>query len=416
MKKRGNKWIFVSLAIVVVIAVSAIIYFKYPVEKSGFEINRVLVKSLIKEGETLNSTLRIANLGDKNGFKIEILGMEEAVSLNEKNFLLEKNENREIKLSFNEISLPKGIYVGSLKITNGEIEKFVPVILEIQEDKPYFAINMEVSPQYKEIVRGKEIVSKVDFFNLKDTDTHSVQIEYKIFDKEGNSIASENETLILGSKLSIQQSMTVPKNAEKGSYVFATILNFENSTAISSYLFEVSSKKITFTFLNENFFQVFILFLLFIITIIIVYILYERNKLLMSLKSDQKSELKYYSHGIEKQKHASLKKAASSNERKKILNEFNDAKEKIIGKIKELQVEQRRELQKLKGKKSEDYVRKKISKWKKEVFPKALKSAEINSKLKKKLSVLDEAYSSGFISEEAYKKGKSRIESAAKGK
>ena len=98
------------------------------------------------------------------------------------------------------------------------------------------------------------------------------------------------------------------------------------------------------------------------------------------------------------------------------MKEFSDAKEKIIGKIKELQDEQRRELQKLREKKGKNFIKKIIGKWKREVFPKALKSARINEKLKKKLSVLDKAYSGGYISKRAYKKVKSRIERQGKNK
>jgi len=97
-------------------------------------------------------------------------------------------------------------------------------------------------------------------------------------------------------------------------------------------------------------------------------------------------------------------------EKEKIVKEFKDAKNKIIKKIKEVQTSQRKEFKKLSKKKSKEDMEKKLGEWKKEAYPKALKSVEIDYKLKIKLGALKEAYEKGYISKESYKKGKSRIE------
>lgn len=410
MNKNRINFLWIIAVIAVSSAILVFLYLNYAPKNETFDLNKVLLKSVINENEDLNTSFRVVNFGESRNFKINVLDLENLVLLNEKDFYLDNYESKDVSVYFNGKNAGPGVYIGSFEIQAEKERKILPVIFEIQSFSPYFAINLDINSAYKEVAPGKEIVSNINFFNLKDVETHPVDVEYNIVDMNGKVMASEKQKIIIGSKLSAQEIMKVPEELTQGNYVFAVILNFDGSISTSTYLFSIVDKKINFNFVNANFFQIFILSILFIVTIIIIYILYERNRLLSGLKSDQKSELKYYSHGIEQQKHASLKRAVSSKEKKKILNEFNDAKEKIIGKILELQGEQRKEFQKLKEKRSDDYVKKKIKKWKKEVFPKALKSAEINEKLKKKLSVLDEAYSSGFISEESYKKGKSRIE------
>lgn len=410
MKKKTLNFLWIIAIIAVSSAILIFLYFNYMPKSGTFDLNKVLLKSVINEDEDLNTSFRIVNFGERRNFTIDVFDLENFVFLDERNFSLDNYESKDISVHFDGKNASPEVYVGSFEIKSGNEKKILPVVFEIQSFSPYFALSLDINSIYKEIAPGKEIVSNVNFFNLKDVESHPVEVEYKIVDVNGKIAASEKQKIIIGSKLSVQETMKVPEELAPNNYIFAVVLNFDGSVSTSTYLFGVTDKKINFSLIGVDFFQIFILFTLFIITVIIIYILYERNKLLSRLKSDQKSEIKYYSHGIEKQKHESLKKAASKGEKNRILAEFNDAKEKIIDKIKELQEEQRKELQKMGEKRNEDYVRKKISKWKKEVFPKALKSAEINEKLKKKLSVLNEAYSEGYISEEAYKKGKFRIE------
>ncbi|MEK6760697.1 MAG: hypothetical protein AABX93_02115 [Nanoarchaeota archaeon] len=410
IKDKKHNFLWIIAIILVSSAILIFLYANYATTDGTFDLNKVLLKSVINEGESFNTSFRVVNFGENRNFTIGTRDLEGMVFPSNENFQLDNYESVDIPVFFDGKDVKPEVYVGSFEIKTENEMKILPIIFEIQSFSPYFAISLDINSIYKNVAPGKEITANVNFFNLKDTETHPVDVEYKIMGVDGEIVVSEKQKIIVGSKLSIQEIIKIPEDLKPGSYVLGVVINFDGSISTSTYLFSVVDKKINFDFINVDFFQIFILSTLFLITIIIIYILYERNRLLLRLRSDQKSEIRYYSKGIERQKHASMKKAASTKERRKILHEFNDAKEKIIGKIKELQKDQRSELKKLRTKKSEDYVQKKIGKWKTEVFPRALKSAEINGKLKKKLSVLEEAYNSGYISEEAYRKGKSRIE------
>jgi len=416
--KLGKKKFPTMMAVLIIIALIALLvsffgYINYKPNNSGFDVNRILIKSVVNEKDALNNVFKITNLNERKNFIIEINNLEKIISLSDNNFSLSVGESKEITSSLKSNSLP-GIYIGSLKIKGDKGEKIIPTVIEIQSPDPYFAINFDINPKYKDIQKKGEITSNINFYNLKDSGTHNVEINYLIISQNGESKFSEKENISLGSRYTLTKRINMPEKIISGNYIFAVILNFDGSISTSTFLFDISNQKVSLDFINPNLMQISIFVLLFLIIIIIIYILIERNEILSKLKRQQKSELEFYSKGIEKQKKISLKKAESEKERGKIFNEFKDAKNKIIRKIKDIQKKQVDELSKLKEKKDKKYLENKVKKWRKEIYPKALKSVEISSELKRKLRALERAYSEGYISEESYKKGKSRIESEGK--
>ena len=135
----------------------------------------------------------------------------------------------------------------------------------------------------------------------------------------------------------------------------------------------------------------------------------ERDNLLLKLKYQQKSELKFYANKIEKQKESLLNKAKNEKEREKINHDYSDARSKILRGIKGEQKRQRSEIKELSNKKQSGEANRKIRRWRKQTYAKALEKAEINSKLKMKLATLKRAYSEGYIRKDSYKKGETRL-------
>ena len=417
IKINGKKFPTIMTALIILAIVALFVSFfgfaNYNPNNSGFDVNRILIKSVVNQNDALNNIFKITNLNEKKNFLIEINNLENIISLSDNNFSLNVGESKEITSYLKSNSLP-GIYVGSLKIKSDRGEKIIPAVIEIQSVDPYFAINFDVNPKYKDIQKNGEITSNINFYNLKDSGKHNVEIDYQIISQDGKRVLSEKENLSLDSRYTLTKKINMPEKITAGSYVLGVTLNFDGSISTSTFLFDVSNQKISLDFLNLDLVQISIFVLLFLIIIIIVYILVERNEILSKLKRQQKSELEFYSNGIEKQKRISLKKAESEKERGKVFNEFKDAKNKIIRKIKDIQKKQVSELSKLKDKKDKKYLENKVKKWRKEIYPKALKSVEISGEMKKKLEALERAYTEGYITEDSYKKGKSRLESEGK--
>jgi len=409
MKKKNILLIFaVSFIIVGAIFFT---YSEYSKDKNSFNVNPVLLKSVIKQGEISSSNFKITNLKEEGNFQIDVIGLDNLTSLRENNFKLSNLDSKEIEIIFNGLDSAMGIYVGSLIVKDSLKEKAVPVILEIQSQEIIFAVNLDVGSKYKEIEKKGNTLTDVKFFNLKDTEMHSLEVEYVIKDINGKILVSETEIMTVGSKSSITKTISLPDNTESGKYVFGVTAKYENSVSTSSYLFDVVDKK-KGILSDMNLFSSLVVIFLFVIIILIIYILYERNKLFLALKSQHGSELKFYSDNVEKQKKESLAKARTVKEKKKILNEFNKAKEEIINEIKKEQKKQKTEFKELRKSKDKKAIEQKLQEWKKGVYPKALEAAQIDQELKLKLMALERAYSEGYISKKSYRKGSSRIKSA----
>ena len=379
---------------------------------SDFTTDKILIKSIIKEGESLNSTFTIESQ-EKNDFNIEMTDLKNLISLSEESFSLDSNEAKEITITFIGENSSPDVYAGSLKIKSQNSEEIIPVILEIISLDPYFAINMDVDSKYREIKKGSNLVAGVNFFNLKNTETLSSDVEYKVINLDGEPIFKENENIAIGSKSTITKTVQIADNVKEGNYVFAAILKYQNSTSTASYFFTVSNKFSAADFLNEDIFIAAILVILFIIVGIIIYILSERDKLVSKLKEQQKSELKFYANRIEKQKESLLKSAKSKREKEKINRDYSDARNKVLKEIKREQKNQRIELKKLSGKKRDVEVEKRIKKWREQTYAKAVAKAQIKQEIKAKLGTLKRAYSEGYISKDSYKKVEKRLSKKA---
>ncbi|MEK6897747.1 MAG: hypothetical protein AABX28_00130 [Nanoarchaeota archaeon] len=404
--KKGLAFVFV------IILLSALVVSA----ENSFSINQVFMKSVMKQGENLETAFKITNTGDEMEFSIEVAGMEKIVSVTENNFALKKDESKEIKLLFNSSGSEPGIYAGSLKINKGIEKEEIPIILELQTEQTLFAVNLDVSPEHKEIEKNGETSTGINLINLMDKRTHDVEIDYFILDINGKVVASEQSQINIGTKSAITKNIPLPENIEEGKYIFAVVIKSELTVSTSSYLFSVVKKKIKIPFDISEFLPAIIIVLLFAIMIVIFYIVYERNRLFSELRRQHKSELEFYSKGIEEHKKASLAKAKTLKEKEEIIEEFRDAKEKILQGIKKEQSNQRRELKKLKKEKNDKAIKGKLDEWRRDIYPKALKSAEISQKLKLKLGALKRAYSEGYITKESYEKGESRIERKIKRK
>ena len=62
----------------------------------------------MKEGEIFNTTLKIANFKESNKFEIGVLNLENLVFLNEKDFVLNDGETKDIEISFLQVASGEG--------------------------------------------------------------------------------------------------------------------------------------------------------------------------------------------------------------------------------------------------------------------------------------------------------------------
>ncbi len=376
-----------------------------------FKTNLVLFRSIVKENEIFENQLKITNIDKESKYTIKLNNFDDFIKISENNFSLNPNENKTINITFNSNGKDPGIYVGSLIINNNESEKEIPLILEVQSDETYYAIQIETNPENKLIKQEGVSKTRINLFNVRDTRTHDLSIKYLIINTYGDTILKDDEIINVGTKTSFEKTFIIPKDTPIGNYIFSILVNEENSVSTSSYQFEVTSKR---TSEERNFILIASIFIIFILIgiLLTIYMIYERNKLFGILKYRQKNDLINYRRKIENEEKNVLLKSKSKKERDKKIKELVTAKKRLLFEMKKEQKIQREKFAELDKKKSKELLKNQLEKWRREGYNKAIKSAKLSKNLSFKLVKLEEAYKEGYISKDSYEKGSERIKKA----
>ncbi len=211
-----------------------------------FEVDQLLIKTLIKSGDVGGTTLKITNTGSKStSYNIEVFGLKEIVTVSELEFALKPGQSKTLNIEFRSqipekyITYSPGVYVGKFIISSKGQTYVLPLILEIESRDVLFDTNINVAPHYKELSPGENLVIDVRLFNLKSRQPESVTINYKIKDLDDNTLITETETVVVESQTSFIKSMRMPKNLDIGTYVFIVETQYGTSIGTASYLFSV---------------------------------------------------------------------------------------------------------------------------------------------------------------------------------
>lgn len=417
MKKR-------LLILILFFAISTIAIFLYlldagviniETETVSFEVSPSLFKIILDKGDTINAVFNVENLGDDENFNFKIGDLEGMLSSETDSLLIRRDESKKVNLNISTINSSYGVHVGHLSVSNSE-EKKVPVIISVHTNTQLFALSLNVAADSKQIGRGDDIGFEVKIFKLYDVSLHPITLQYEIFNLDGEKIFSEPEEVTVSSGSSqFTKRFSLPENIAFGDYVFAVTLNNLETTTTASFIFSLAEKQAISYFFDADINVLAILVIIFVAVLffIMLMILYERKKLFYQLKKQHALEIIESRRNIFYKRKKYLAGAKNEKQKKKILEEFNDAKNKILAELRKQHRKQIGELKKLKEKKIK-YQERKLHQWKKEGYSTALKSAQISRNLKNKLAALKTAYSEGIIREESYKKGVSELTSADK--
>ncbi len=401
----------------IILLAAALLLYPYgnrSLEQDSFNVNPPLFKIVLNKGETINTDLNIKNLAEKKNFILNIGDLDHIISLDKSNLVIDKEESAHINVYISGLEASYGAHMGHISVSNGIDEKIIPFVVSVHSPKQLFGINLDVAAENKQLTKKEQLVTNIKFFNLYDGETHTLDVDYKILNVNGETVFSDSEQITMASKSSFTKKFSLPESIKTGDYVFVVSLNYLDTVTTSSYLFLVVDKKQPFSFFNINFLTWAVVIFVAITFILILFMIYERATLFSQLKKQQHEQVTSLSKKIAEEKKKRLAKAKTEEQKTKIVAELQDAKDKIINELKKQQKEHFKEFKKLQKKKNIRERKKKLIQWRKESFPKALKSAQISSDLRSKLAVLKNAYSEGFIQKDSYLKGVSKIKSADK--
>lgn len=370
-----DKKIKLFLIIAGALALAGIIlsFISIKLSQGEFNVDAVLLKSMIKQGEFSSNVVHITSFSSQD-FKASVEGVNDLVSLSEQEFNIDAGQAKEIvvKLDAVNINVEPGVYTGRLVISSPKRTKAVPIILDIQSKDVLFAVNLDVSPEYKEVVRGDKVTVSVKSYNLYDTKTHPVEMDYVIKDLNGRDVSFERENVVVGTETVNTKTIIVPKDIEAGNYVFSVIARYDGSVGTSSYLFSVAGSKAIVSSdisgFNMNYFALIVLAFLFGIVVLVVYTIKDRNRQLAEFEKLHSEEMRLIVEHIEKRKNAGLCSAKSSHEKKRIARRFKEIKKKVVHAVKQRYKQRKTELAQLKKQNKKHEMKARLKQWKKQGF------------------------------------------------
>lgn len=338
---------------------------------ANFDLNSLLLKVSLKQGDSLNRTLSVAK-GEGQEIFLSVVNVK-GVSLSQDKFIL-GGETRTVDVIFNSSDLKEGIYIGSIKINDATDIMYLPVIFEVESSDLFYDINLDVTPKYSEVAPGDKLVAQVKIFDLTSGGTQeglgpsTVNIDYNIYSFEGNLVQSESESLIVDRQAQVTKTIFFPESIGEGYYVFSAVVRHSSSVGISSYLFSISKPQDEILVFGKETDLKFISIIALISLIFVgsllffIYIVKDRDRLVLEMK-------RYNHYELQRQREILI-------EQEKILHARNKfPKEKIKSEIKEkiagLKLKQKKRIESIKElQKKEDIeaMRMKLKKWKKEGY------------------------------------------------
>ncbi len=293
--KRG---ISVILLICFTLSVTGIVH-----AEGDFDLNTLLLKIALHEGESVNRSITISSTSG-GAFDLQTIGVA-GVTLGETRFLLQPGESKSIIVTFDASAVKPGVYAGSIKVKSGQKTSLLPVVFEIKSKDVFFDLNVDIPPQYATISPGQKVVAQVKIFDLTSGGTTpglgptAVDVEYYVYDIEGNVASSETKTVVVDKQTQLTQSLNFPAGAKTGEYVFFALVRYKSSVGVSGHLFTVApapqeAKKFLSNDIDLKFFAVLAVIILFFFGMIFffVYLLHDRDNLILDLRRYNGSELK----------------------------------------------------------------------------------------------------------------------------
>ena len=217
--------------------------------KKDFSTDKEDIRISLKQGETKKESIIIKNTGNiKIKINLENPKLKDFMEMNETEFYLEAGESKIIILDFlaKENTIPD-LYIGTLIIKGGGIEKEILIAIEVETEKPLFDVRVKIPNRFLYVLPGEDLQAKIELFNLGATGSIDIDMDYSIKDSEGNDILSEHETITIETRMNFMKSFKIPENAKYEKYILYVKATYNQDVASSSAWFNVGEKPF-FTF------------------------------------------------------------------------------------------------------------------------------------------------------------------------
>ena len=254
-----------------------------PVSAINFSTDQVLLKTLMKTGESTVKEIKVTNTDSQNGdVSVTFVSPQNIIDITESEFTLTSGQTKSIPVRFSTYNIDNGnlmpgVYIGKINVVSNGDNKIqrIPVITEVESQDVTYDTTLSVAPKYSSIPAGSDLSFDVNVINLRGKVGDSVIMTYSVLDLNSNSILSaQTETISLDSGTKFSKTIKLPSNLQKGTYVLAVTSEVDGITGTSTYIFEstglIGQIGALEDFVNKHFFVLIIAIAIFSLIITIV--------------------------------------------------------------------------------------------------------------------------------------------------
>ena len=200
---------------------------------------------MVKDETILSSLSILSHSPSKLKFYISVEGLEDFITLKEREFDLNTNEGK--ILEFYVFGKKLGVFTGKINVLGGRTLKEVPIILQVESRQRFFDVKVNLKDESR-VIRDKDsVTADVKITALKKTYPLYSEVYYTIKDFKGNIIVQERENNVLVNDVKIfEKTLKLPEGIRDGNYIFTVQVTNLDSLAADSDFFVVNRQKIVF--------------------------------------------------------------------------------------------------------------------------------------------------------------------------
>jgi len=237
----------------------------------NFSVNKDKINLNLKPGQTEKEHIIIENNGNTNiRITLENSQLRDFMKINETDFNLNGGESRIVSLDFviKEDTVPD-LYLGSLIIRGGGVEKEIAIALDIESKKSSFDVEIKIPEEFMQVKAGKEIKVNIVLNTIEEMGIVDINLNYIIKDEGNNVIISEQETLEVSthSPTEFTRNFTIPLEVSSGNYILYTKVIYKGEIASASSWFSVILDEKELSFLKKGKTQIIILIIILILIV-----------------------------------------------------------------------------------------------------------------------------------------------------
>src|SRR3989304_8651668 len=169
-----------------------------PVSAINFSTDQVLLKTLMKTGESTVREIKVTNTDSQNGdVSVTFVSPQNIIDITESEFTLTSGQTKSIPVRFSTYNIDNGnlmpgVYIGKINVVSNGDNKIqrIPVITEVESQDVTYDTTLSVAPKYSAIPAGSDLSFDVNVINLRGKVGDSVIMTYSVLDYAVANFAS----------------------------------------------------------------------------------------------------------------------------------------------------------------------------------------------------------------------------------